>query len=143
MPQHIRITSDNYLKFSAPAFAAGFYISECLGLQRIHSANAYTSKKEDPLLRATVNVSIARGLRDTFPELTRIANRVFANAIAAEWKAGADCQELSAQLRQYLENCTVSEKIEVFVRAAYRILGPRQPSVSGLSNRPIQPTTIL
>ena len=86
MPHHIRITADNYLTFSVPAFAPGFYISECLSLQRVHGANAYTAK-EDPLLKATVQMSIARGLHESFPELTRLSNRLFANAVAAKWTA--------------------------------------------------------
>jgi glycosyltransferase involved in cell wall biosynthesis len=141
MPQHIRITSDNYLKFSALAFAPGFYISECLGFQRIHGTNAYTLKK-DPMLRAAVQLSIARGLRTNFPELTRVANKLFASAIAAKWKADADFQELSVELGQYLVSRPVSEKIEVLVRTAYRILRAQHANVSALSNRPIQPTRI-
>jgi len=140
MPQHIRITSDNYLKFSALAFAPGVYISECLGLQRIHGANAYTLKK-DPLLRAAVQISIARGLRENFPELTRVANKLFANAIASKWKAGGDFQEVWAEIGQYLVNCPVAEKAEVWMRTGYRILRAHRPSISTLSNQ-IQPTTI-
>ena len=141
MPLHIRITSDNYLTFSTPAFAPGFYISECLSLQRIHVANAYTAK-DDPLFKATVQMSIARGLHDSFPELKRLANRLFANAVAAKWTAGADFQDFSGELRQYLANCTVSEKVEVLTRMAYRALRPRRPRVATLFHPGIRPTPI-
>lgn len=128
MPLHIRITSDNYLTFSTPAFAPGFYISECLSLQRIHGANAYTAK-EDPLFKATVQMSIASGMHDALPELTRLANRLFANALAEKWNAGGDFQELSGELRQYLRNCGVAERAEVLARMTYRILLPRRTRV--------------
>jgi len=141
MPQHIRITSDNYLTFSAPAFAPGFWISECLSLQRIHGANAYTAK-DDPLFKAVVQLSIARGMHDAFPKLARLANRLFANAAAAKWTAGADFQEVSGEVRQYLGNCAVAEKVEVLARLAYRILRPRRPGVSTLPHPSIRPTTV-
>jgi glycosyltransferase involved in cell wall biosynthesis len=124
MPQHIRITSDNYLTFSSPAFAPGFFISECLSLQRVHGANAYTAK-EDPLFKATVQMSIARGLHDSFPELARLSSRLFANAAAEKWTAGANFHELSGELRQHLRKCAVAEKAEVLARMTYRILRPR------------------
>jgi glycosyltransferase involved in cell wall biosynthesis len=142
MPQHIRITADNFLTFSTPAFAPGFYISECLSLQRVHGANAYTAK-EDPLFRATVQMSIARGLHESFPELTRLSNRLFANAVAAKWTAGADFRELSGELRQYLGHCAVAERVEVFARMAYRILRPRRLGGATLLHREIRPTAVL
>jgi glycosyltransferase involved in cell wall biosynthesis len=128
MPLHIRITSDNYLTFCTPAFAPGFYISECLSLQRIHGANAYTAK-EDPLLKATVQMFIAIGMHDAQPELTRLANRLFANALAERWNAGADLQECWDQLRRYLNGCGIAERAEVCARMTYRILRPRRARV--------------
>lgn len=125
MPQQIRITADNYLTFCAPAFAPGFYISDSLALQRIHGANAHTAK-EDPLFKAAVQLSIAKGMHNTFPELTRLANRLFANAVAESWTAGADFQEVSGELRQYLGDCAVPDKAEVLARTAYRLLRPRR-----------------
>ncbi|MGA9390305.1 MAG: glycosyltransferase [Candidatus Sulfotelmatobacter sp.] len=125
MPSHIRITSDNYLTFCTPAFAPGFYISECLSLQRIHGANAYTAK-EDPLFKATVQMSIASGMHDALPELSCLANRLFANAVAEKWNAGGDFQEFVGELRTYLGNCAVAERGEILARMAYRILRPRR-----------------
>jgi glycosyltransferase involved in cell wall biosynthesis len=145
MPQHIRITADNYLAFCTPAFVPGFYISECLGLQRIHGANAYTAK-EDPLFKATVQLSIARGIHDAFPQLTRLASRLFANAVAAKWTAGADFGEFSRELGRYLGNCAAAEKFEVLARTAYRLLRPRRPRAPRraleLSDPQLQPTAL-
>jgi glycosyltransferase involved in cell wall biosynthesis len=141
MPGHIRITSDNYLTFCTPAFAPGFYVSECLSLQRVHGANAYTAKA-DPLFKAAVQLSIAAGMHDTFPELSRLANRLFANAVAAKWTAGADFQDFSGELRQYLENCALSEKVEVLARTAYRLLRPRRQRVPSVPDPQLQATTI-
>jgi hypothetical protein len=132
MPPHIRITADNYLTFCAPAFALGFYISDSLGLQRIHGANAYTAK-QDPLLTAVVQLSIAKGMHDSFPELTPLANRLFANAVAAMWSAGAGFQDIASELGRYLGNCAVTDKAEVLARTAYRVLRPRRPRTQTLS----------
>lgn len=132
MPPHIRITADNYLTFCAPAFALGFYISDSLGLQRIHGANAYT-EKQDPLLKAVVQLSIAKGMHDSFPELTPLANRLFANAVAAMWSAGAGFQDIASELGRYLGNCAVTDKAEVLARTAYRVLRPRRPRTQTLS----------
>ncbi len=141
MPLHIRITSDNYLTFSTPAFAPGFYIAECLSMQRIHGENAYTAKN-DPRFKAAVQLSIARGLHDTFPQLTRLANRLFANAVAEKWTAGADFHESWSDLGQYLANCGVAEKAEVLARTAYRILRPRRPRVTTLAPPGIRPAIV-
>ncbi len=141
MPLHIRITADNYLTFCTPAFAPGFYISERLSLQRIHGANAYTAKN-DPLLKAAVQSSIARGLHDTFPQLARLANRLFANAVAEKWSAGAGFQDFSRELREYLRSCSGAEKVEVLARTAYRMLRPRRPRVSTCPGPQLQPKTI-
>ncbi|MGA9989009.1 MAG: glycosyltransferase family 2 protein [Terriglobales bacterium] len=124
MPQQIRITADNYLTFSTPAFAPGFYISECLSQQRIHGVNAYTAK-EDSRFKATVQISIASGLHDSFPQLSRLANRLFANAIAAKWTAGSESRTVRQELNQYIGKCTVLERFEVLTRMAYRMLRPR------------------
>ena len=141
MPMHIRITSDNYLTFSCPAFAPGFYVSECLSLQRVHGANAYTAK-DDPLFRAAVQISIARGLHDSFPDLARLANRLFANAVAAKWTAGSDFR-LPHELSQYLRNCAAAEKLELLGRIVYRILRPRHQRVAASFHSKIRPHTIL
>src|SRR5450631_1014327 len=109
MPQDIRITSDNYLKASSLALAPGFYISECLGYQRIHGGNAYTLNY-DPLLRANVQLSIAKGLRARFPELKKAGNRMFATALAAKWRAGSGFGELSGELKLYLAGLRTREK---------------------------------
>jgi len=125
MPRHIRITADNYLTFSFPAFAPGFYISECLSLQRIHGSNAYTANR-DERFKAKVQMSIAEALRDSVPELARLANRLFANAAAATWTAGTSLRELSGELRRYLGDREAKERVEILARMAYRILRPRR-----------------
>jgi len=140
MPQQIRITADNYLTFSFPAFAPGFYISECLSLQRIHGNNAYTAK-DNPQYKASVQMSIAKALHDSIPELTRLANRLFASALAAKWTAGAEFREWSDELRMYLRHCAPREKIEILSRMTYRMLRPRRPRVGILTHPTIQPTT--
>jgi hypothetical protein len=94
------------------------------------------------LYKAKVQLSIARGMHDTFPELTRLANRLFANAVAAKWTAGADFQEVSGELKPYLANCAIAAKAEVLARMVYRMLRPRRRPMPMLSDPQLQPTTI-
>jgi glycosyltransferase involved in cell wall biosynthesis len=141
MPSHIRITADNYLTFSFPAFAPGFYISECLSLQRIHGDNAYTNR-DDAQFKATVQMSIAKALHKSVPELKSLANRLFANAVAAKWVAGGQFRELSGEIRQHLENCAARERVEVLTRMMYRVVHPHRPRVGTLVHPQIRPTTV-
>ena len=68
MPESIRITSDNYLKFSSMALAPGYYIEEQLVLQRIHGNNLYTGL-DNLKIRANAQIATALGLRSNFPAL--------------------------------------------------------------------------
>jgi hypothetical protein len=56
MPEPIRITSDNYIKFCSLAFSPGIMLQESLTLQRIHESNAYTHQKAG---KTTLTRSIA------------------------------------------------------------------------------------
>jgi glycosyltransferase involved in cell wall biosynthesis len=123
MPEEIRITSDNYLKASSLALSPGFYIAECLGYQRVHGANAYTLNY-DQLLRANVQLSIAKNLRTRFPELMKAGNRMFASALAAKWRAGGGFDELSGELSRYLVGLRARDKAEILLRGLYRAIYP-------------------
>lgn len=112
------MASDNYLKHCSMAIESGHFLAEMLTLQRIHGENAYTTKKNDPL-RANMSLAIAIGLRNHFPLLREAANRFFAAAIVAKWKAGADFRTSSTLMRDYVKKLSWRERPELFARIAY------------------------
>ncbi len=118
IPEAITMASDNYLKHCCMAIEPGHFIAETLTLQRIHGENAYTTKKNDPL-RANMSLAIAIGLRNHFPVLREAANRFFAAAIVAKWKAGADFRTWSTLIRDYVTKLSWRERPELFARIAY------------------------
>jgi hypothetical protein len=121
VPDAIKITSDNYLKFSSLAIEPGHYIAEPLALQRIHGENAYTGRK-DATLRANVQLMTATGLRSKFPTLRSVCNQMFANGLVDKWQAGATVKSVSLEMRDYLNDLPFTEKTETFARIAYKAL---------------------
>ena len=78
MPEEIRITADNYLKFVALSLAPALLLPEALAKQRIHGRNLYTLDVTDPreaarLRCAIVQATIAFHLRKQHPSLARMA----------------------------------------------------------------------
>ena len=84
MPEEIRITSDNYLKFSALGISPGMLMGAVAAEQRIHATNAYTLNAKADSLRAEIAMRTAFHLRINFPEIARFAHGVFAQG-ASQW----------------------------------------------------------
>jgi glycosyltransferase involved in cell wall biosynthesis len=77
MPEQIRITSDNYLKWAALSMERGLFSSDRLAVQRIHSSNLYTgipTARAAPL-RAEILLSTAFHLHKRYPELALFCAR--------------------------------------------------------------------
>jgi glycosyltransferase involved in cell wall biosynthesis len=77
MPEQIRITSDNYLKWAALSMERGLFSSDQLAVQRIHSSNLYTgipTSRAAPL-RAEILLSTAFHLHKRYPELALFCAR--------------------------------------------------------------------
>jgi glycosyltransferase involved in cell wall biosynthesis len=83
MPEQIRITSDNYLKFAALSMERGLFSSDQLTIQRIHGSNLYTgvpAARAAPL-RASIMLLTAFYLQRRYPELALSCGRQGAEAI--------------------------------------------------------------
>jgi glycosyltransferase involved in cell wall biosynthesis len=117
MPEAIKITSDNYLKFSSIAIGPGYFLNEQLALQRLHGANAYTGKK-DEILRANVQLMTAAGIRERVPALRPLCSRLYADALIGKWRAGADIWSICAEMQKYMTNLSLSEKSGIVGRIA-------------------------
>jgi glycosyltransferase involved in cell wall biosynthesis len=118
MPEDIRITSDNYLKFSAIALVPGVIINEALSLQRIHGENAYTLK-QDPLLRAETNFLTGKAIRQRHPELRKIGNRLVASGLGRKYRSGNRGRALWRDLIDYTSSLPVREKSIVYAQFCY------------------------
>jgi len=121
VPDAIKITSDNYLKYSSLAIATGHYLAEPLALQRIHGNNAYTGRT-DSMLRANVQLATASGLRSKFPSLRPVCSRMFANGLAEKWNAGESLSAVSAAMREYLSGLPLTEQAELLARTGYKAM---------------------
>jgi glycosyltransferase involved in cell wall biosynthesis len=77
MPEQIRITSDNYLKWAALSMERGLFSSDRLAVQRIHGSNLYTGipTARASSLRAEILLSTTFHLHKRYPELTEFCAR--------------------------------------------------------------------
>jgi glycosyltransferase involved in cell wall biosynthesis len=120
MPERIRITSDNYIKFVAMALAKGWMASEDLSLQRIHSHNAYTHRRIDKRdLVARTGLLTGLSLHEQFPKLRRLATSSFSYGLGMCWRVGrfdSECRQLT---RSFFSRLTPWTRAEVLMRSAY------------------------
>jgi glycosyltransferase involved in cell wall biosynthesis len=130
LPEMIRITStgamianpssDNYLKFASLSLAPGFYLQDQLALQRIHGANAYTGRA-DETLQADVEIAIALALRERFPALRQVANRMYAGGLARRLRERLPFGRSGSGNTFYLEGFSLIERAELCARVTYKM----------------------
>ena len=105
MPQEIRITSDDYLKFAAFGLAPGYALVEELSRQRLHGNNAYTNRPEKTLLKAQTMMLTAYWLQHSFPQIGRFANNIFADGL----KHYRDCTERRPKIDDLVQSYLTSK----------------------------------
>ena len=115
VPEAIKITSDNYIKYASLALAPGYCDRNEIALQRIHGANAYTLKW-DGGLRGDVLLKTAAGLREHFRPLRSTSNRMYAEGLALLWRSGLKYTDLYRKARGYLSELTLAERVEILTR---------------------------
>jgi glycosyltransferase involved in cell wall biosynthesis len=67
IPDDIRITADNYIKYSAAALSPVVFLNNCLSIQRIHKKNAFTLNPNALILSIEIHIAIAKYLRQRIP----------------------------------------------------------------------------
>lgn len=122
MPEAIKITSDNYLKYTALALSKGFALGKQLALQRIHGNNAYTLRSDKQQLIARIHILTAYWMRIKFPSLSRFTNNLFASGISIYWHAGGVDAESEEVVKSYLSSVAPLKRIEINSRALYHYL---------------------
>lgn len=87
VPESLRITADNYLKFAAAAVSPVLLFKEPLAVQRIHEHNAYTLRK-NTLVTINLHLEIAKHLSKRLPGLEKFTFRLGSRQVALAIKNG-------------------------------------------------------
>jgi glycosyltransferase involved in cell wall biosynthesis len=125
MPEIIKITSDDYIKYVALGLTPGFILIKELALQRIHNSNAYTLRtdRDKQKLSAKINILSAYWMKTNFPSIvSKFSDNIFATAISKYWLNGGvelECQEI---VTTYLGALTLPERIEFYARAVFNYI---------------------
>lgn len=122
MPEAIKITSDNYLKFTVLALSKGFFLNKHLSIQKIHGANAYTFKDNNQRLKARILILTAYWMRVKFPSLSMFTNGLLINGIGIYWRTGGIEPEYKHIVNKYLSSVALLKKVEINAKAFFRCL---------------------
>lgn len=119
MPEAIRITSDDYLKYAALALTPGYIILESLTSQRLHGDNAYTQRSDKRLLFAQISVLTAYWLRRKFPVMQAFCDNLFASGInfypGFRQVSGPDRPLVKA----YLKETALWQRLQIYLKVLY------------------------
>lgn len=123
MPEEIRITSDDYLKYVAFSISPGFFVLKLLAQQNIHGDNAYTFKPNNGKLRAKTVILTAYWMKKNFPISSKYSDRLLAYGIAIYPKRN-DIAEFECQgvVEDYLSSSTFLERCEIHLRVFAKVL---------------------
>ncbi|MGF1568340.1 MAG: glycosyltransferase family 2 protein [Nodosilinea sp.] len=124
MPEEIRITSDDYIKYVALGLSEGFALLEQLSIQRIHGNNAYTMRNNNRSGIAKNCFLTAYWLRTNFPPLGIFSNKMFAVAIAVDdFKSLAKTLNEDSRLKEvvanYLSSSRYTDVFSIFARSFF------------------------
>ena len=126
MPESIRITSDNYIKFCSIAFSPGLMLQESFTLQRIHGANAYTHQNRGKrVLMSRVAVLTGIGLYRKSPMLRRFGLTIFSSSLGQLVAAGRVDKDMRRELGQFLRELPAVILVRVLTSAALQVLKAR------------------
>ncbi|NES99877.1 MAG: glycosyltransferase [Sphaerospermopsis sp. SIO1G1] len=122
MPDEIRITSDDYIKYIALGTSPGYICLDKLSCQRIHNNNAYTARSDIRKQRtsAKINILTAYWMKYNFPDvMLKFANNIFAIAVSLYWVYGDMEGVCEARINRYLSSLSLMEKTEIYARIYY------------------------
>lgn len=123
MPEEIKITSDDYLKYAALGTSKGFVSFQLLTQQRIHNDNAYTLKPNNGNSRAKTQIVTAYVLRQSFPELSEFSDNLLSMGISICWWIGELEPESKKFMHSYLSSVSFIKRIKIYAKAVYYRFG--------------------
>ena len=119
MPEVIRITSDDYIKYAALGLSPGFILLEQLATQRIHENNAYTFRDDKQELRANILILTAYYLKNDFPFLAKFSNNIFTLGLDIYQKMTIKSDKLLDLINNYKLSLNLLERLEIMARILY------------------------
>jgi hypothetical protein len=123
MPQAENIAlNDTYLQLTSFALDRGIALDQPLALQRIHGQNAFSAKSKITPQVARIHILTAYWLRQNFPRLRRLSNRLFATGLGLYWRLGGVESTSRKIVSQYLSNAPMLERSGILAKAVYRIV---------------------
>lgn len=124
MPEEIRITSDDYIKYAALGLSSGFVLLQDLALQRIHGNNAYTLKSDKRQLTSEIFLLTAYWLKVNFPYLVPFTNKIFAYGLGTHSRKPGSHTRFQEVIHEYFSSLTWSERLSVFCRSKLYSIRP-------------------
>jgi glycosyltransferase involved in cell wall biosynthesis len=123
MPEQIRITADNYLKWAALGLGSGILIPESLAAQRLHGENAYTLSPDGRrrALGAAIAAQTSTVIRERHPHMSRFARGLLIDSLAYAHTAPASA-DLHAAVRGALARLPWTERLPTTLRGWVRYL---------------------
>ncbi len=122
MPEDIRITSDNYIKFTTLGLSIGCFLNKELVIQRVHGDNAYTLRKDKQQFKAIILILTAYWIRIKFPKLFRLANEICVNSLVIYWNTSGLNSEATDLVNKYFSSVTLWERFKIKSKTLYRYL---------------------
>ncbi|MFB2938667.1 glycosyltransferase family 2 protein [Aerosakkonemataceae cyanobacterium BLCC-F154] len=119
MPEAIRITSDDYIKYLALGLEPGAILLKEIAIQRIHGNNAYTFRKDKVNLKIQIQILTAYWIKTNFPQLQKFSNNILALGLYLDWRYGGNQEANNQLVKTYLSSTSLTEIIEIYLRAIY------------------------
>ncbi len=137
VPEEIRTVADNYLKFAAMALGQGMLLHAALGTLRIHDSNCYTFRPGISCLKARLKFVTARKLRERWPDLASLADRIVADGICDCWHGQGKAENQVSEKREYLRPLRAWQRTLIYAMAtrniAVRFFRPRSTPLSTMN----------
>ena len=125
MPEAETVTlSDNYLKYAALGLSRGMFLADKLAVQRIHSSNIYTFRKDTQELKAQISIKTGYYLKNNFPQISLFADKIFARGFAEMiiYKGIQEAIKIK-EVKKYPEfHFSIKNKLFLLPRVTYHLL---------------------
>jgi glycosyltransferase involved in cell wall biosynthesis len=123
MPETIRISSDYYLRYTSVALTKGWVIAEPLAILRVHGDNSWTLKPEKLTQKAEVFILTGYWMKQNFPHLEKMANKVFSMGLGIGWHTGELDRDFYEKIvNGHLSTAALPQRIEMILRSSYHRL---------------------
>jgi|JFJP01.1.fsa_nt_gi glycosyltransferase involved in cell wall biosynthesis len=124
MPNFIKITSDNYVKFAALFLSSGIIYNKPLASQRIHQSNHFTFRDDVQIKASEIGLLTGYYLRQQFPRIKLFANKVFARGFGEllaqiGWRKTFNIPESSQYIDEFW---TIQERLQYLPRISFHYL---------------------